>query len=142
MLLNGPADPLRCTAAAALLRRGKPNFEVWGTGTPKREFLYVDDLADALVHLMKVYSDEGPVNVGTGEEVTIRELAERVAETVGFDGDLVFLADKPDGTPRKLLDVSRMSALGWTAQTDLEEGLRLAYAWYRDNVAGGADASD
>ena len=146
--INDNFDLRQSHALPALLRkvheakaRGKPNFEVWGTGTPKREFLYVDDLADALVHLMKVYSDEGPVNVGTGEEVTIRELAERVAETVGFDGNLVFLADKPDGTPRKLVDNSLLASLGWRAETNLTEGLRKTYAWYLESVAPGLMAA-
>ncbi len=121
--------------------RRQPSFEVWGTGTPKREFLYVDDLADALVHLMKVYSDEGHVNVGTGEEVTIRELAERVAATVGFDGELVFLSDKPDGTPRKLVDSALLASLGWRASTGLDEGLRQTYAWYLESVAPGLMAA-
>jgi GDP-L-fucose synthase len=121
---------------------GAKSVEVWGTGKPKRELLYVEDLADALVFLMKSYSQEDHINVGTGVDVTIAELASLVARVIGFEGGFDFVTDKPDGTPRKLLDVSRMSALGWTAQTDLEEGLRLAYAWYRDNVAGGGDASD
>ncbi len=121
--------------------RGEGSFEVWGSGTPRREFLYVDDLADALVHLMKVYSAEGHVNVGSGEEVTIRELAERVAATVGFDGDLTFLADKPDGTPRKLVDSAYLASLGWRARTDLTQGLRQTYAWYLESVAPGLMAA-
>ena len=108
---------------------------MWGTGTPRREFLYVDDLADALVFLLERYSGELHLNIGTGEELTIRHLAETVARAVGFTGDLVFDPAKPDGTPRKLLDVSRLQALGWTATTGLEEGLCKTYAWYLDNVA-------
>lgn len=100
---------------------------VWGSGTPRREFLYVDDLADACVHLMERGYDGELVNVGTGEDVTIRELAEMVMQTVGFEGRIVFDASKPDGTPRKLLDVSRLAGLGWRARTSLREGLRLAY---------------
>ena len=115
---------------------GAESVEVWGTGKPKRELLYVEDLADALIFLMKSYSQEGHINVGTGVDVTIADLAALVARVIGFEGRFDFVTDKPDGAPRKLLDVSRLSDLGWRAQTDLEEGLRRAYAWYRDNVAG------
>jgi GDP-L-fucose synthase len=100
---------------------------VWGSGTPRREFLYVDDLADACVHLMEAGYDGPIVNIGTGEDVTIRELAETVMEVVGFSGEIVFDASKPDGTPRKLLDVSRLASLGWRARTALRDGIRLAY---------------
>lgn len=110
-----------------------PEVEVWGTGMPKREFLYVDDLADALVHLLKHYSDDSHINVGTGRDLTIRELAETVVRTVGFEGALKFNTEMPDGTPRKLLDVSRLTALGWRARTDLEQGLRQTYEWYLAN---------
>lgn len=136
--LYGPGDnyhPEHSHVAAALIRRfheaaraSAPSVTVWGTGTPRREFLYVDDLADACVHLMKTYSDLGPVNVGTGIDVTIRELAETIAKTVGYEGALLFDTSKPDGTPRKLLDVSKLAGFGWTASTRLEDGLRLAYA--------------
>lgn len=108
--------------------RGDAELVVWGTGTPRREFLYVDDLADACVHLMRIGYDGPLVNLGTGEDVTIRELAETVMKVVGFEGRIVFDASKPDGTPRKLLDVSRLASLGWTARTSLAEGIRLAYA--------------
>ena len=108
--------------------RGDAECVVWGTGTPRREFLYVDDLADACVHLME-QGYAGPlVNIGTGEDVTIRELAETVMEVVGFEGRIVFDSSKPDGTPQKLLDVSRMTALGWRASTGLREGIASAYA--------------
>lgn len=107
--------------------RGDAEYVVWGSGTPMREFLYVDDLADACVHLME-QGYAGPlVNIGTGQDVTIRELAETVMEIVGFQGRIVFDATKPDGTPRKLLDVSRLAALGWRFKTSLREGIRLAY---------------
>jgi len=106
---------------------GQKSFVVWGTGTPKREFLYVDDLADACVFLMENYSGNETINVGSGEEVTIKELAETVREVVGFDGDLVFDSSKPDGTPRKLLDVSKINGLGWKASTKLKDGVNLAY---------------
>lgn len=109
---------------------GASEVEIWGTGTPKREFLYVDDLADAVVHVMRVYSGEEHINIGTGTDVTIAELAEMAAKVVGFTGRLVFDPRKPDGTPRKLLDVSRLQALGWTARTALEDGLQLSYRWF------------
>lgn len=107
--------------------RGTRQLEVWGSGRPRREFLYVDDLADACVFLMERGYAGALLNVGTGEDVTIRELAETVMRCVGLDAELVFDASKPDGTPRKLLDVSRISELGWQARTDLEAGIRLAY---------------
>jgi GDP-L-fucose synthase len=107
--------------------RGDSAYVVWGSGTPRREFLYVDDLADACVHLAQ-QGYQGPlVNIGTGEDVTIRELAETVMRVVGFDGRVVYDASKPDGTPRKWLDVSRLTSLGWRAKTSLLEGIRLAY---------------
>jgi len=107
--------------------RGDNDYTVWGTGTPRREFLYVDDLADACVFLME-RDYAGPlVNIGTGHDVTIRELAETVMRVVGFDGRIVFDSTKPDGTPRKLLDVSRLAALGWRARTSLSDGIRAAY---------------
>lgn len=109
---------------------------VWGTGTPRREFLYSDDLADACVFLMERYNaaEIGEfINVGMGEDVTIRELAGLAARVVGFDGNLVFDAGKPDGTPRKLLDVSRLHALGWRHRTGLEEGIRRTYRWYLES---------
>lgn len=109
---------------------------VWGSGTPKREFMYADDLADALVFLLKRYSGPVPLNIGTGEELTIRELAETVAAAVGFAGELVFDSSKPDGMPRKLLDVGKLAALGWKSKTPLREGLAETYAWYAKNVAG------
>ena len=101
---------------------------VWGSGRPLREFLYVDDMADACVFLMESGVSEGLFNVGTGSDVSIRELAQAVMDVVGFSGRIVFDATKPDGTPRKLLDVSRLAALGWQARTPLREGIALAYA--------------
>ena len=114
-------------------QRGDEEIAIWGTGTPRREFLYVDDLAEAAVFLMENYSGEQLVNVGCGEDLTIRELAELVAGVVGFQGRLVFDSSKPDGTPRKLLDVSRIRALGWTPATSLPEGIRLTYDWFVAN---------
>lgn len=108
--------------------RGDAQYVVWGTGTPRREFLYVDDLADACVHLMAMGYDGDLVNIGTGEDVTIAELAHTVMDVVGFRGEVVFDRSKPDGTPRKLLDVSRLAGLGWRAKTPLKEGIARAYA--------------
>jgi GDP-L-fucose synthase len=109
-------------------QRGDAELVVWGSGTPRREFLYVDDLADACVHLMERGYDGPLVNIGTGQDITIRELAETVMQVTGFEGRIVFDASKPDGTPRKLLDVSRLGALGWRARTPLREGIALAHA--------------
>ena len=109
---------------------GDRTVTLWGSGTPRREFLYVDDLADACVFLMENYEGAEFVNVGTGTDVTIRELAELVRRTTGFRGEVVWDGTKPDGTPRKLLDVSRMKALGWSASVGLEEGLERTYEWY------------
>ena len=135
--LYGPGDnyhPEYSHVVAALIRRfhgaklaGISNVVVWGTGRPRREFLYVDDMADACVHLMKSYSDDELVNIGTGEDITIEEFARVVAATVGYAGGISFDTSKPDGTPRKLLDVSRLAQIGWRARTSLEDGLKLAY---------------
>jgi GDP-L-fucose synthase len=113
---------------------GAAQVVVWGSGTPRREFLYVDDLAAATVHLMQHYDDEQIINVGAGEDLTILELARLVARVVGFEGNIVLDPTKPDGTPRKLLDVSRLAALGWRAQTPLEEGIRATYRWFSENA--------
>jgi GDP-L-fucose synthase len=107
---------------------------IWGTGSPRREFLYVDDLAEACLYLMRTYSDEAFVNIGTGNDVTILELAGIIQRAVGYTGALRFDESKPDGTPRKLLDVSRLSALGWTAKTGLAQGIDLTVDWYRNNL--------
>ena len=135
--LYGPGDnyhPEYSHVVAALIRRfheakesGAPSVVVWGTGTPRREFLYVDDMADACVHLMKTYSSDHLVNIGTGDDITIAEFARVVAETVGYHGKIEFDTSKPDGTPRKLLDVGRLSKLGWRATTSLKDGIALAY---------------
>jgi GDP-L-fucose synthase len=136
--LYGPGDnyhPENSHVPAALIRRfheaklqSAAQVSVWGSGTPKREFLSADDLGDACVFVMKHYSGEQFLNVGTGKEVSIREFAELVAEIVGYRGQLVFDTSRPDGTPRKLLDVSRLATLGWQAKTPLREGLQAAYA--------------
>jgi GDP-L-fucose synthase len=115
---------------AAAKREGRDSIELWGTGTPKREFLFVDDLADGLIFLMKHYSGEGHVNVGTGKEMTIRELAESIGKAAGWQGRFTFDTSKPDGTPRKVMDVSAMAAMGWTAKTPFEQALASAYQSY------------
>jgi GDP-L-fucose synthase len=140
--LYGPGDnyhPKNSHVPAALIRRfheakmqGAEKVVVWGTGKPKREFLAADDLADACIFVMKHYSDEGFLNIGTGEEVGIGEFAQLVAEIVGYRGELVFDSSRPDGPPRKLLNVSKLSALGWTAKTPLREGLQAAYEDFLD----------
>jgi GDP-L-fucose synthase len=111
-----------------------PTVEIWGTGTPKREFLFSEDLADACIFVMKNYSGESFLNVGTGRELTILELAESIAGTVGWHGRFTFDASKPDGMPRKVMDVSRLGALGWTAPTDLATGMKDAYRWFVDKI--------
>ena len=129
--------PAHSHVPAALIRRfheakvsGAPTVAVWGTGTPRREFLAADDLADACVFVMKHYSDEGFLNIGSGEDIAIADFARLVAEVVGYHGKIVFDTSRPDGTPRKLLDVSKLAALGWRAKTPLRDGLKTAYAAY------------
>jgi GDP-L-fucose synthase len=143
--LYGPGDNFdlqNSHVLPALLRRfhdaaqgGAPEVVVWGTGTPRREFLHVDDLATAVVHLMLGYDGAEPVNVGCGSDVTIRELAEMVASAVGYSGRISFDAAKPDGTPRKLLDVQRIFGMGWRPQITLSEGIAGTYAWFRSHEA-------
>ncbi|MBQ1172305.1 MAG: GDP-L-fucose synthase [Lachnospiraceae bacterium] len=111
-----------------------PSVELWGTGSPLREFLYVDDMADACVFLLENYEGEQHVNIGTGKELTIKELAELVKRTVGFEGEIVWNSSMPDGTPRKLTDVTKLHELGWTHKVELEEGVKLAYEWFKENV--------
>jgi GDP-L-fucose synthase len=117
---------------------GDASLPVWGSGTPRREFLHVDDMADAAVHVIKHYSGESHLNVGTGEDVTIADLARLIGETVGFEGRLDFDASKPDGTPRKLMDVSRLAQAGWTARIPLGEGLAGVYRWFLKGLDDGA----
>jgi GDP-L-fucose synthase len=143
--LYGPGDNFSLETShvlPALIRKfheakaaGRDEVVVWGTGTPRREFLHVDDLADALVMLMQRYSDEVPINVGCGSDVSIAELARLVGEVVGFSGKLVFDTSKPDGTPRKLLDVSKLSALGWAPKIGLREGIAGTYQWFLEHAA-------
>jgi len=111
------------------------SVQVWGSGNPRREFLHVDDLADAAVYLMRTYSDEEIINVGVGEDISIRELAELVADVVGFSGKLLFNTSMPDGAPRKLLDVSRLRNFGWKPNISLPDGLRSTYVWYTETLA-------
>ncbi len=131
-LANSHVLPALIRKAHEARQRGDRELVVWGSGTPRREFLYVDDLADACVFLMQQGVAEGIFNIGAGADVSIRELAETVMDVIGFRGDIVFDASKPDGTPRKLLDVSRLRDIGWQARTPLREGIALAY---RDFVA-------
>ncbi len=116
-------------------QRGDDTLSVWGTGTPRREFLHVEDLADAVVHLLATYDGEPIVNVGWGEDVTIRELAEMVAAATQFRGRLVFDASKPDGTPRKFLDTSRLTSLGWRPKITLKAGIEQTYAWFKEHLS-------
>ncbi|MFB9995023.1 GDP-L-fucose synthase family protein [Deinococcus oregonensis] len=138
--LYGPGDNFDLKGShvlPALMRKmveakevGAAQVEIWGSGTPLREFLYADDLADACLFLMKEVSEAGPINIGTGTDLSIRALAELIAEVVGFEGTLEFDASKPDGTPRKLMDVSKLRNLGWQSQTELREGIERTLAWY------------
>lgn len=138
--LYGPGDnyhPELSHVVAALIRRfheaklsGAKSVAVWGTGTPRREFLYVDDMADACVHLMKTYSSGDLINIGTGEDIAIAEFARVVAEIVGYRGEISFDTSRPDGTPRKLLDIGRLEQLGWRATTSLHDGLKRSYEAY------------
>ncbi len=143
--LYGPGDNFEVGAShvlPALIRRahearesGLPELVIWGSGSPRREFLHVDDCADALVHLLKVYSGMEPINVGSGEDLTIRELAEIVARVVGFVGRMATDPSKPDGTPRKLMSGARLAGLGWRPRIELEAGIRETYAWYLSHLA-------
>ena len=143
--LYGPGDNFDLETShviPALMRKfheakleGRGEVVVWGSGAPRREFLHVDDLADACLFLMRNYDDPEIVNVGCGEDLSIGELAELMREVTGFAGEIVFDSSKPDGTPRKLLDVSRLSALGWRYSIPLKEGLAQTYRWYREQQA-------
>jgi GDP-L-fucose synthase len=149
--LYGPGDnyhPQNSHVPAALIRRfheakaaGEPSVAVWGTGSPRREFLAVDDLADACVFVMNHYSDVGFLNIGSGQEITIAEFAHLIAEVVGYPGQITFDAFHPDGMPRKLLDSSKLAALGWRAKTPLVDGLREMYADFLVRTAPSATQS-
>ncbi len=146
--LYGPGDnyDLRTShVMAALIRkvfeaktRGEPSVSVWGSGTPRREFLHTDDLADACLFLLENVSRPGPINVGTGKDISIRELAGLISDVVGYEGELSFDPSKPDGTPRKLMDVGLLTGLGWTARIGLRQGIEDAYAWFREHAAAAA----
>jgi GDP-L-fucose synthase len=146
--LYGPGDDFDLHGShvlPALLRkfheareRDEPYVTVWGTGTPRREFLHVDDLADACLYLMDSYSESETINVGVGEDISIAELAELVREVVGYTGGISYDASKPDGTPRKLLDVSRLNDLGWRAEIPLREGIEQTYAWFQKTLLDGS----
>jgi GDP-L-fucose synthase len=141
--LYGPGDNFNLESShvlPALLRKihgakreGRDEVVIWGTGTPKREFMYVEDLADALIFLLEHYSGEEHINVGVGSDISIRELAETIADAVGYRGRFVYDTSMPDGTPRKLMDSSRLTALGWQAKTPLADGVRLTYEWFLGN---------
>jgi GDP-L-fucose synthase len=133
-LLSSHVVPALIAKMHQARQSGAAEVEIWGTGTPRREFLHVDDLADACIHLLRVYSAEEHVNIGCGEDLTIAELAETVRRVVGFEGRLRYDPERPDGTPRKLLDTARLSALGWQPRIGLEEGLAGAYRWYLERV--------
>jgi GDP-L-fucose synthase len=143
--LYGPGDNFDLAGShvlPAMMRRfheareaGAPAVTLWGTGAPLREFLHVDDLARACLFLLENYDDPAPINVGVGEDLSIKALAELVAGVVGYDGAVEWDADKPDGTPRKLLDVSRIQELGWSAEIPLDEGVRSTYQWYVENAS-------
>ena len=142
--LYGPGDNFDLANShvlPALIRKfhegkigNKPKVTVWGSGTPKREFLHVDDLADAAVFLMDHYDEEDIVNVGVGEDISIADLAQLVKDVVGYSGDIDYDASKPDGTPQKLLDVSKLTALGWEAKIDLRDGVASVYDWYLEHL--------
>jgi GDP-L-fucose synthase len=143
--LYGPGDNFDLPTShvlPAMIRRfheakqsGAPSVTLWGSGTPRREFLHVDDLAAACLHLLEHYDDPAPINVGTGTDLTVRELAETIAAIVGYTGQLEWDTSKPDGTPRKLLDVSRLQSLGWQPTIPLDDGIRATYAWYTSQLS-------
>ena len=134
-LENGHVVAAMIMKVHAAITNGDPTMTIWGTGSPRREFLFTEDLADGLVFMMKHYSGYGHLNLGTGRDITIRELAETVARVAGWSGEFDYDRDKPDGMPRKVMDVTRLSKLGWTAQTPFESGLKIAYDWYAEKAA-------
>jgi GDP-L-fucose synthase len=145
--LYGPGDNFDLTSShvlPALMRRfhdakqnGIDEVEIWGTGSPKREFLHVDDLADACMHLMANYGDEQHINVGTGVDLSIKELAEKIRDVVHPAAQLTFDTSKPDGTPRKVLNVDKLTANGWKASIDLDSGIKSTYEWFLQQMSGG-----
>jgi GDP-L-fucose synthase len=149
--LYGPGDNFdlpNCHVLAALLRKiheakaaNEPSVEIWGTGSPRREFLHVDDLADATIFALHHYDGEDHLNVGTGRDISIRELAQLIAQVVGWEGDFDFDTSMPDGTPRKLLDISRLRELGWSPRIDFIDGIRQTYDWFRGHRLQGTISS-
>jgi GDP-L-fucose synthase len=133
-LANGHVLPALIRKADDARRNGQSELTIWGSGAPRREFLFVDDCADALIHLLKVYSGSEHVNVGSGEDLSIHELAELVAKVVGFPGTVTMDPSKPDGTPRKLMSGARLAALGWRPHIGLEDGIRATYCWYLEQL--------
>lgn len=133
-LMSGHVLPALLVKAHNAKKKKLRAFEIWGTGSPRREFLHVSDLAHALVHLLKSYSGEQHVNIGYGSDLTIFELAHKIKETVGFKGEIVFDRTKPDGAPRKLMDSSFITSMGWVPRIDLDEGLRSTYEWYLESA--------
>jgi GDP-L-fucose synthase len=136
-------DPKSSHVLPALMDRfhqaklnGEKEVVVWGTGHPLREFLFVDDLAEASLYMMEHYSDSGHINIGSGQEVSIKELAYTISQVVDYQGDIVFDSTKPDGTPKKLLDTTKANKLGWKAQTSLLDGIQRTYDWYLENLSG------
>lgn len=147
--INDNFDPANAHVLPALLRRfheakqkGEPSVTVWGSGTPRREFLYVDDLAEACCFLMETYDDSEIINIGTGEDITIAELAQHIAKVTGFKGDILFDSSKPDGTPAKRLDVTKINNLGWKAKTPLEDGLVTTYQWFKEQRGSDGNTID
>jgi GDP-L-fucose synthase len=126
-LNNSHVLPALIRKVIAAKNNAEPSVTIWGTGTPKREFLYVDDLADACIHLMETYNEPGLVNIGVGEDISIKDLADLVVKVVGYQGEVIKDLSKPDGTPRKLMDVSKLNAQGWKAKVSLEEGIKKVY---------------
>jgi GDP-L-fucose synthase len=131
-LLSSHVLPALLAKIAAAATQNRNTVEIWGSGKPRREFLHVDDLADACVFLMKTWSDEAPINIGVGEDITIAELARLIADIVGYTGEFVYDSARPDGTPRKLLDVSKLTAAGWRPKITLDDGVRQTYQWYKE----------
>jgi GDP-L-fucose synthase len=134
-------DPENSHVVASLMRRmdqakasNAPSIDIWGTGTPKREFMHVDDLAKACIFIMDTYNDDVPLNIGCGESMSIAELAAIIKDVVGYSGDLKFDTSKPDGMPEKVLDSTRINQLGWKAETTFEHGIQNTYEWYRQNI--------
>ncbi|MGF6906985.1 GDP-L-fucose synthase family protein [Fusobacterium sp. PH5-44] len=141
--LYGPQDNFDLSSShvlPAMIRKfsdakknGLPHVELWGTGSPLREFLYSDDMADACVFLLENYNEEQHINIGTGEEISIKELANKIKNIVGYKGEIIWNTSMPDGTPRKLVDVTKLHSLGWMHKTQLDEGIKLVYEWFLDN---------